>query len=60
MCGKPDVVDMVHSALSSSVIDSCDYQEDLEQVMELYSEYCNMNNGTSTFAPIGKPPGDSK
>ncbi|KAM0276007.1 hypothetical protein ACHAQH_007177 [Verticillium albo-atrum] len=58
VCGKSDVVDLVRSNLTSRILDRCDNREDLKLAEEVYSEYCAMNNGTTSFAPIPSPPGD--
>lgn len=59
VCSKPDVVKLVQSDLSSRILDRCNNREDVARAAELYSEYCAMTNGTTTFAPLDNAPGDS-
>ncbi|RXG41774.1 hypothetical protein VDGE_30526 [Verticillium dahliae] len=55
---KGDVVELVRSELTSRILDNCDNREDVGIATEIYSEYCAMNNGTTSFAPIDNPAGD--
>lgn len=59
ICSKRDAVDRVQETLTSSVKYSCSNTEDVTAARNFYSEYCDMNNGTTSFAKPAGPPGDS-
>jgi hypothetical protein len=60
VCGKSDLVEDVQATITSSVKYSCENNEDVTLAANFYTEYCNMNNGTTSFATPDGPPGDSK
>lgn len=60
VCGKDYVVAHVSAELSSSVRYSCSNNADVTSAQNFYHEYCNMNNGTTSFAEPPGPPGDSE
>lgn len=59
VCNKAYVVSKVSETISRSVRSSCSNNEDVTSALNFYHEYCNMNNGTTTFEPAEGPPGDS-
>ncbi|KAL2214397.1 hypothetical protein CC79DRAFT_146151 [Sarocladium strictum] len=58
VCQKKDVVELIRSEFSSRIANSCQNREDVGFAADFYDEYCALNNGTSSFAPIPTPPGD--
>jgi hypothetical protein len=59
VCNKEYVVSMVSETISRSVRSSCSNNQDVTSALNFYHEYCNMNNGTTSFAKPEGPPGDS-
>lgn len=57
-CGKEDVPDLVMSALTSTVKEACGNTEDVTAAANFYSQYCDMNDGTTSFTAPSGPPGD--
>lgn len=60
VCNKDYVVSHVSDIISKSVRYSCSNNQDITSAQNFYSEYCNMNNGTTEFATPSGPPGDSE
>lgn len=60
VCNKGYVVSQITEYISSSVRASCSNNQDVTLAENFYNDYCNMNNGTTEFAPPAGPPGDSK
>ena len=60
ICHKADVVQDVKSALSREVKKSCSHHEDVASAQKLYSQFCHMNGGKTSFASPKSPPGDSE
>lgn len=59
VCSKSDVVETINKSLSTVVFASCNNKEDASIAVEFYSQYCAMNQGTTSFA-LHTPPGDSE
>ncbi|KAF5025783.1 hypothetical protein F66182_2116 [Fusarium sp. NRRL 66182] len=59
VCSKKDVVKDVVSTLKSAVKYSCSNNGDVTSAQNFYSEFCLMNEGTTSFAPPKGPPGDT-
>lgn len=59
VCSKSNVVEPITKSLSSVVFASCNNKEDASIAAGFYSEYCAMNQGTTSFA-LHTPPGDSE
>ncbi|KFY22743.1 hypothetical protein V493_06354 [Pseudogymnoascus sp. VKM F-4281 (FW-2241)] len=57
VCSKSNVVEMITKTLSSTVSKRCDHKEDASIAVEFYSQYCAMNQGTTSFA-LHLPPGN--
>lgn len=60
ICHKADVVQDIKSTLSREVKKSCSNHEDVTSVQNLYSQFCHMNGGETSFASPKGPPGDSE
>ncbi|KAJ4270529.1 hypothetical protein NW762_002216 [Fusarium torreyae] len=58
VCNKKDVVKDITATLKSSVKYSCSNNGDVTSAQNFYSEFCRMNDGTTSFAPPKRPPGD--
>ncbi|KAF4336379.1 hypothetical protein FBEOM_9745 [Fusarium beomiforme] len=58
VCDKKDVVHDISSTLKSAVKYSCSNNGDVTSAQNFYSEFCQMNNGTTSFARPKGPPGD--
>ncbi|KAJ4006641.1 hypothetical protein NW752_010641 [Fusarium irregulare] len=58
ICHKADVVQDVISALSREVKKSCSHYEDVTSAQNLYSRFCHVNSGKTSFASPKGPPGD--
>ncbi|KAG4254747.1 hypothetical protein FPRO04_02101 [Fusarium proliferatum] len=58
VCNKKDVVRDITSTLRSAVKYSCSNNGDVTSAQNFYSEFCRMNDGTTSFAPPKGPPGD--
>ncbi|KAM5365369.1 hypothetical protein ACJA88_012551 [Fusarium oxysporum] len=58
VCNKKDVVRDITSTLKSAVKYSCSNNGDVTSAQNFYSEFCQMNDGTTSFAPPKGPPGD--
>ncbi|RBQ73415.1 hypothetical protein FVER53590_04259 [Fusarium verticillioides] len=58
VCSKKDVVKDITSTLKSAVKYSCSNNGDVTSAQNFYSEFCQMNDGTTSFAPPKGPPGD--
>ncbi|KAH7261499.1 uncharacterized protein BKA55DRAFT_504504 [Fusarium redolens] len=59
VCNKKDVVRDITSTLKSAVKYSCSNNGDVTSAQNFYSEFCQMNDGTTSFAPPKGPPGDT-
>ncbi|KAI5459401.1 hypothetical protein BGZ63DRAFT_406693 [Mariannaea sp. PMI_226] len=57
VCSKPDVVKDITESIGKSVKYSCSNTEDVTAASVFYSEYCDMNNGTTSFVKPQGPPG---
>lgn len=58
VCNKKDVVHDITETLKSSVKYSCSNNQDVTSAQNFYSEFCAMNDGTTSFATPKGPPGD--
>ncbi|KAF4966207.1 hypothetical protein FSARC_6092 [Fusarium sarcochroum] len=58
VCSKKDVVKDVTASLKSAVKYSCSNNGDVTSAQNFYHEFCLMNEGTTSFAPPKRPPGD--
>ncbi|KAF5668719.1 hypothetical protein FDENT_11743 [Fusarium denticulatum] len=58
VCNKKDVVQDITSTLRSAVKYSCSNNGDVTSAQNFYSEFCKMNDGTTSFALPKGPPGD--
>ncbi|KAJ6438773.1 putative Vacuolar protein 8 [Purpureocillium lavendulum] len=57
VCKGSKVTD-IDKSLSESARSSCTNNEDMTAAVGFFSEYCAMNNGTTSFAKPPRPPGD--
>lgn len=60
ICTKAGFANTLSSGISSFAQSTCSNGEDATSAVNYYSNYCNLNKGTSSFALPAKPPGDSK
>ncbi|KAF5603635.1 uncharacterized protein FSUBG_7192 [Fusarium subglutinans] len=58
VCNKKDAVQDITSTLKSAVKYSCSNNGDVTSAQNFYSEFCQMNDGTTSFTPPKGPPGD--
>ncbi|KAL7918537.1 hypothetical protein ACQKWADRAFT_303963 [Trichoderma austrokoningii] len=58
VCGKDGIPAAVTDNISKYVRNSCSNGGDISDAVGFYSEYCAMNNGTTTFTEPPGPPGD--
>ncbi|KAM5341606.1 hypothetical protein ACJ41O_014637 [Fusarium nematophilum] len=58
VCSKEAVVSDISETIRSSVKYSCSNNEDVTSAYNFYDQFCAMNEGTTSFATPGKPPGD--
>ncbi|PTB35379.1 hypothetical protein M441DRAFT_62845 [Trichoderma asperellum CBS 433.97] len=57
-CGKDGIPAAITDNISKYVRTSCSNGGDISDAVGFYSEYCAMNNGTTTFTQPAGPPGD--
>lgn len=59
-CSKKNVVDKINSGLGQEVRKSCSNADDVALASTFYTQFCNMNEGTTKFDAMPGPPGDSE
>ncbi|KAK3186031.1 hypothetical protein K4F52_005255 [Lecanicillium sp. MT-2017a] len=58
LCAKKGIVGPVQDEMSAEIRNSCSNGEDVTIAANWFTDYCNMNNGTTSFATPQGPPGD--
>jgi hypothetical protein len=58
ICTKNENSLMVSRAINSNVKWSCDSNDDVTSVQQMFAAYCNMLDGTTSFPTLSPPPGD--
>lgn len=59
-CNKRNVVDQINSSLGQEVRKSCSNADDVMLASSFYTQFCAMNEGTTSFTAMPGPPGDSE
>ncbi|EGX87979.1 hypothetical protein CCM_09115 [Cordyceps militaris CM01] len=57
-CSKKNIVDQIRSSLGQQVRSSCSNADDVTLASNFYTQFCAMNEGTTSFAAMPGPPGD--
>ncbi|TQV94392.1 hypothetical protein V2A60_002578 [Cordyceps javanica] len=57
-CSKKNIVDQINSSLGPEVRKSCSNADDMTLASSFYTQFCAMNQGTTSFGPMPGPPGD--
>ncbi|OAA78700.1 hypothetical protein LEL_05523 [Akanthomyces lecanii RCEF 1005] len=57
-CSKENVVDQINSSLGQEVRKSCSNADDMTLASSFYTQFCAMNEGTTSFNAMPGPPGD--
>ncbi|OAA53141.1 hypothetical protein ISF_08982 [Cordyceps fumosorosea ARSEF 2679] len=58
VCSKKNVVDQIGSSLGQQVRSSCSNADDVTLASSFYTQFCAMNQGTTSFGAMPGPPGD--
>ncbi|PMB64454.1 hypothetical protein BM221_009843 [Beauveria bassiana] len=57
-CSKKNVVDQINASLGQEVRKSCSNADDVTLASSFYTQFCAMNEGTTSFGAMPGPPGD--
>ncbi|KAK8150479.1 hypothetical protein G3M48_001687 [Beauveria asiatica] len=57
-CSKKNVVDQINASLGQEVRKSCSNADDVTLASNFYTQFCAMNEGTTSFGAMPGPPGD--
>ncbi|KAF1733633.1 hypothetical protein CRV24_005160 [Beauveria bassiana] len=57
-CSKKNVVEQINASLGQEVRKSCSNADDVTLASSFYTQFCAMNEGTTSFGAMPGPPGD--